>query len=192
LIGPHTVAIAGHCVYNNGWFPTGTFTPANDTTDNPSCPNGIPFGNFSPSSISVPSGWWQNHDWNYDYAVMDFPNTNPGNTVGWAGTFTMFGVFNTSFKHYPGDKPAPQFWQQIGSIACQSPACSAEGQRLHHQFDIIPGASGGGFISTSTTQLFGIQSTQDSSCFLFSCSYWNTALKWNTSVFNFFHQFNWP
>ena len=104
------------------------------------------------------------------------------------GTANFVGTLPSILQEYPQDKPSNQYWQQIGSVTTPN---SSTATRIFNYFDIIPGASGAGFINTNTGQLYGIQSTQNSYC-VFTCNYWNEASNWTTTVANFFHQFNWP
>jgi V8-like Glu-specific endopeptidase len=194
MIGPHTAAIAAHCVYDNGFFPKGTFTPAADTGDIPSCPTTAPFGSFVVDWIGVPGGWNHN-EWQYDYAIMEF-GFNLGNTTGWVGTTAppTTGSINSTFEGYPHeDKPWQQMWGQNGSTACTTgyiPPQNCFSSRLHHTFDIKIGASGGGFIRTSDTRLYGIQSTQN---YDFFGGYWNEASTWTAIVQSFFMSWGtWP
>lgn len=195
MIGPHTAAIAAHCVYNNGWIWSQTFTPAKDAGDMPSCPTTDPFGHFGRVEeggagvvITKPSGFSSNQ-WNYDYASIHFSD-NPGDTVGWVGTWVIptSGDYPTTFQGYPGDKPSNTFWGQSGNVNCTyryggSTNCVTTGA-LNHLLDIWPGDSGGGIIRGSG--LIGIQSTESYSCTLWACANWNTARTWTSTLYAFF------
>jgi V8-like Glu-specific endopeptidase len=210
MIGPHTAATAAHCVYKpgTGWLSGRTFIPAKDSPDLPGCTNPEPFGTFGSTAeghagvfIAVSSGWTDRGDHNYDFAMLDFTD-NPGNLVGFSGTtFPALGNVTAQHQGYPLGKPMfPQYWGQTATVGCgESNACpyypggQTYNARFVHYMDQTDGDSGSGIIRTDTSQLIAIMSTENKSCFFWSCSYWNEGTAWTPTVFNFFHQFNdWP
>lgn len=81
FVGPHTVATAGHCVYNasyGGWAISIRVIPAK---------NGFsePYGSQYCSNLWSVGGWVNSALDEYDYGALILPNDTLGNLVGWYG-----------------------------------------------------------------------------------------------------------
>ena len=182
MIGRSTAVSAAHCFYNNGWISTNKMVPAADGASEP-------WGDY-PSyliSFTIPGGWNADGDWDYDYAVIEFgfSGTYPGDTTGWLGTIDDYDN-REEIDGFPDDKPVPQLWGGYAGVFDQSDT------RRQHDIDIIPGDSGSGMYMQRNHQVDGIQSTQNYSWF-FGYTYWNEATRWNSTLYNFFHQYGlWP
>lgn len=117
LIGPDTVATAGHCVFSKEykvWATNVVVTPGRNAGT-------APFGTCGAKLLHSVKGWTQNLDSGYDYGAIKL-NCKIGNTVGWFGyrstpaipvSLTGTGV---SIAGYPGDKAYGTMWKHSGSI----------------------------------------------------------------------------
>ena len=110
MIGPNTVATAGHCVHSGGsagsWYSGLVAWPGRNGA---SAPYG---GCASKLSYSV-SGWTVNGDEQFDYGVIKL-NCTIGNTVGWYGYFWQSASLSglpTLVSGYPGEKAFGTQWR---------------------------------------------------------------------------------
>jgi glutamyl endopeptidase len=109
MIGPNTVATAGHCVHTGGaggaWRPVASFRiyPGRDGALSP-------YGVCTARTLYSVVGWTNSANEEYDYGAIKL-NCTVGNTVGWFGmTTTAPTLFPSIVGGYPGDKPLTQ-WQ---------------------------------------------------------------------------------
>ena len=149
MIGPSTALCAAHCFYQNGWITSTGITFGADTV----APT-APFGTFLADSLTLP-GAWNNTEWDWDFAVLEFSPTRPdlGRQTGWFGTGQNFNGAKTMIG-YPNDKPVPSPWIRSGTFT------AAPGSRYEHNLDVIPGDSGAGVYDNGDDRCNGIQSTQ--------------------------------
>lgn len=200
IIGPHTAATAAHCVMSTSGYYFGDVFGGNacngpqDCTayacNNHVCGAGFapafdsaspstPYGTFVPTGVSVPSGW-VGGNYSYDYAMLTFSTTFPG----WIGTYdTSTGT--QEMAGYPQDKDAGhEMWYKSGTVTATTST------RRQHNLDTMHGDSGAALFWTDTSTgnyyLTGINSTENHSCFFWSCSYWNEASRWNSTTYAFF------
>ncbi|SDW39577.1 glutamyl endopeptidase [Marininema mesophilum] len=115
FINANTVVTAGHCVYNtdiNKWANWSTVTPGRDG-------NNAPYGTYNSNSFHSVSGWINNEDTNYNYAVIKL-NSDIGNRVGYFGLRFQSGPLmgaEETISGYPGDKPYGTQWRQNDRIS---------------------------------------------------------------------------
>ncbi len=108
MIGPNTVATAGHCVHSGGaagaWYPVSSFRiyPGRDGASSP-------YGVCTARTLYSVTGWTNSANEEYDYAAIKL-NCTVGNTVGWFGiTSATPSYFPSIIGGYPGDKPLTQW-----------------------------------------------------------------------------------
>jgi glutamyl endopeptidase len=114
LIGPNTVATAGHCV-NAGrggpWSTNMRFYPGRNGAS-------APFGFCSARTLFSVVGWVTSGNEEYDYGAVKL-NCTVGNVTGW------FGFYATGFSQvglsvlltgYPAEKPSATQWGGGGDI----------------------------------------------------------------------------
>lgn len=110
MIGPKTVATAGHCIYDtsSGSFAgTATVSPGRNGTS-------YPYGSVKSTRYFIPSGW-RSGNTNYDYGAIELSEPI-GNTVGYFGySYTTSSLVGTTvtISGYPGDKTAGTQWQRF-------------------------------------------------------------------------------
>lgn len=109
LIGPNTVATAGHCVHTGG--PGGAWRPRTSFRIYPGRNGTVsPYGVCTARSLHSVAGWTNSSNEEYDYGAIKL-NCSVGNTVGWFGmTSATPAYFPTIVGGYPGDRPLTQ-WQ---------------------------------------------------------------------------------
>ncbi|MBU8785919.1 trypsin-like serine protease [Bacillus glycinifermentans] len=133
LIGPKTVATAGHCVYDTAsrsFAGTATVSPGRNGS-------AYPYGSVTSTRYFIPSGW-QSGNSNYDYAAIELSQPI-GNTVGYFGysyTASSLAGANVTISGYPGDKTTGTQWQMSGTIAL------SETYKLQYAIDTYGGQSG--------------------------------------------------
>lgn len=134
LIGPNTVATAGHCIYNPGsrkWASYATVTPGRDGSSKP-------YGSANAVRLFAPSGWVNNGDTNYDYGAIKL-DSDIGYSTGWLGYRWTSGNLNgtpETISGYPGDKPYGTQWQHKDQIR------QSYTYKLHYANDTYGGQSG--------------------------------------------------
>ena len=108
MIGPNTVATAGHCVHSGGaagaWYPVSSFRiyPGRDGASSP-------YGVCTARRLYSVTGWTTSANEEYDYGAIKL-NCTVGNTVGWFGITTATpSYFPSIIGGYPGDKPLTQW-----------------------------------------------------------------------------------
>jgi len=178
MIGPSTALCAAHCFYQNGWITSAGITFGADTVAPTS-----PFGTFLADSLTLP-GAWNNTEWDWDFAVLEFSPTRPdlGRQTGWFGTGENFNGWKIMIG-YPNDKPVPSPWIKGGTFT------AAPGSRYEHNIDVISGDSGAGVYDSGDIRCNGIQSTQ----WYNPSRVWNEVRRWDATTYNFFAAYgNWP
>ena len=149
MIGPDTVATAGHCVHSGGsfgsWYPTDSYRiyPGRDGAASP-------YGVCTARNIHSVVGWTSNGDEEYDYGAIKL-NCTVGNTVGWFG-FAATEPTNlpTIIGGYPGDKQLTQ-WTSSDRVRAFSV------RQIFYNNDTIGGQSGSGVWHDPTgPYIFGI------------------------------------
>jgi glutamyl endopeptidase len=108
MIGPNTVATAGHCVHSGGaagaWYSVASFRiyPGRDGASSP-------YGVCTARSLHSVTGWTVSGNEEYDYGAIKL-NCTVGNTVGWFGITSATPTdFPSIIGGYPGDKPLTQW-----------------------------------------------------------------------------------
>lgn len=134
MIGPNTVATAGHCVHTGGsagaWRPRASFQiyPGRNGTASP-------YGVCTARALYSVTGWTTSANEEYDYGAIKL-NCTVGNTVGWFGMTTATPTnFPSIVGGYPGDKPLTQ-WQGSDRVRALST------RQAFYQNDTIGGMSG--------------------------------------------------
>lgn len=142
MIGPNTVATAGHCVHSGGsagaWYPTSSYRIYPGRNGSAS-----PYGVCTARTLYSVVGWTSNGNEEYDYAAIKL-NCTVGNTVGWFGFAAVTPTnFPTIIGGYPGDKPLEQ-WSSSDRVRALST------RQLFYRNDTIGGQSGSGVWYDST------------------------------------------
>lgn len=132
LIGPDTVATAGHCVAkggSNSFYQTSTYRiyPAyNGYT-------GVaPYGSCTARSINSVYGWTRDNNANYDYGAIKLTCT-VGYTTGWMGWWWQSADMTGNFvglNGYPSDH-YPRQYTSFGYVRITQP------QQLYYDNDTI-------------------------------------------------------
>jgi glutamyl endopeptidase len=134
LIGPHTVATAGHCVYDpnqHKWASYARVYPGRNGDE-------LPYGSANAQVLYSVVGWTQNGDSNYDYGAIKL-DSDIGNDAGWFGyrwqTGSMDGIWE-NISGYPGDKTYGTQWEDRDQIRQTAP------RKLFYANDTYGGQSG--------------------------------------------------
>jgi glutamyl endopeptidase len=132
MIGPRTVATAGHCVHSGGsrgaWHSKVRVFPAFDY-------NFAPYSGCAASSLFSVAGWVGSADERFDYGAIGLGCT-VGNRTGWFGFRTNAGVNTpTIITGYPGDKSLTM-WQS------SDVARAVTAKQLFYTNDTVGGMSG--------------------------------------------------
>jgi glutamyl endopeptidase len=134
MIGPDTVATAGHCVHTGG--PGGEFR--RDVVVYPGRNGGLsPYGSCTAKRLYTVDRWVAASDDRYDYGAIKL-NCRIGLTTGWYGLYRTSGSLTgepSTITGYPGDKPLT-LWQSVDRIRV------TQARRLFYQNDTIGGMSG--------------------------------------------------
>lgn len=135
MIGPNTVATAGHCVHTGGsngsWRQNVRVYPGADGSSKP-------YGSCAARSLHSVSGWTRSRNEEYDYGAIKLGSCNIGSRVGWFGFTTAGpGGLPALVGGYPGDKPLTQ-WQGMDNVDATS------GRQVFYAADTIGGMSGSG------------------------------------------------
>ncbi|WP_225891024.1 trypsin-like serine peptidase [Streptomyces dioscori] len=153
LIGPHTIATAGHVVYikgsgvaaRDGWAQSIQVMPGRNGAS-------LPFGSITCTNFRSVTGWTDNGDENFDYGAIITPS-DIGSTVGWFG----FGVWSDSdllkttgnIAGYPGDKAAGTLWYAARGID------SVAARKVYYDIDTAGGQSGSSVYRVDNSDRFG-------------------------------------
>jgi glutamyl endopeptidase len=137
LIGPDTVATAGHCVHeggtssSSGWSTNVRFFAGRNGNSNP-------YGGCNGVELHTVNGWFANQNEAYDYGVVKL-DCNVGNTVGYFGfywqTATLVGKAAT-VRGYPGDKTFGTQWTHTKTVTANT------ANQVFYQVDTAGGQSG--------------------------------------------------
>ncbi len=132
LIGPNTVATAGHCVYgSSGWATNVRVYPGRNGSY-------APYGSCTAKWLASVYGWTNGFNRDYDYGVIKL-NCSVGNTVGWFG-FRWQSASHTGspsyISGYPGDKAYGTQWRSNDYVR------STTTRRLYYANDTAGGMSG--------------------------------------------------
>jgi glutamyl endopeptidase len=133
LIGPRHVLTAGHCVYNidnNKWYKRIEFSPGHNGDQ-------FPYGTVGWKKALAVSGWTDNHDERFDYAMIVL-DRDIGEQTGWLGFAyeEPMRPYLININGYPGDKPAGTMWHaecQIGEV---------KAEKIYYPCDTYGGMSG--------------------------------------------------
>ncbi len=171
FIGPHTVATAGHCVYNGGWARSIQVIPGRDGAS-------APFGSqtVGTSNLRTVTGWIQFGTPLYDYGVIIMPDDTMGNRVGWFGfaNFDDSTIMNLTgnLSGYPSDKPfGTQWWDAKGMIG-------VDADQVYYLIDMIPGHSGSPVWRTVNNQRYAFAINT------YQTNQYNFGKRINQTVFN--------
>jgi glutamyl endopeptidase len=134
MIGPNTVATAGHCVHTGG--PGGAFRPVASFRIYPGRDGAAsPYGFCTARTLFTVVGWAGASNEEFDYGAVKL-NCAIGNVVGWFGMTTADPtLFPTIVGGYPGDKPLTQ-WQGSDRVRALSV------RQAFYRNDTIGGMSG--------------------------------------------------
>ena len=132
LIGPDTVATAGHCVYgSSGWATNVTVYPGRSGSS-------LPYGSCSYRTLYTVNGWVSSRSPEYDYGAIKL-NCTVGYSTGWFG-FRWQSASLTGqpsyISGYPGDKPYGTQWRSNDYVRI------TETRRLFYANDTYGGHSG--------------------------------------------------
>lgn len=147
LIGPHTVATAGHCIYDPGtgrWASWAKVYPGRNGSS-------TPYGYANATNFYSVSGWTQNGDTNYDYGAIKL-DRDIGNSTGWFGYRYASGSMNgiaQNISGYPGDKAYGTQWQHADQIR------ETYTYKLHYANDTYGGQSGSPVYETNNSSCGG-------------------------------------
>jgi len=178
MIGPHTIATAGHCVYLadlGGWATSITAYPGR---------NGLlaPFGSYDAEHWYAKKKWINREKPKFDFAAINI-GTDIATTVGTFGFAynaddTFFQERSITVRGYPGDKPEATLWTMDGAIAQVNPT------RFFYEIDTAGGQSG--------SPMYGNWGSECDPCGFAIHTYgvggtWtlNSATRITSSVFNF-------
>lgn len=179
LISRSTAITAAHCVYNNGWYPTPfvAFGAQNYYAGQAYAIK--PFGEYLPSSITIPNAWISGGQSLYDYAVVEFSPSYPGDYTGWLGAQQNNNISRSNYYH--GD------FAQWSSNALYSYGAVNSGGFIRHQIDVFSSqgsASGAAFYdANSRVNSFFIREDYATSPSK------NVNRAWDGAVYNFFHTY---
>jgi glutamyl endopeptidase len=135
LIGPNTVATAGHCVHPGGggsFYPVSSYRIYSGRNGTSS-----PYGSCTARKLFSVTGWTAQGKDDFDYGAIKL-NCNIGNTTGWYGYFWQSGSLNglpTIINGYPGDKPLTQ-WKSTDQVRV------TQTRRVFYKNDTVGGMSG--------------------------------------------------
>ncbi|MFO1129508.1 MAG: serine protease [Rhodospirillales bacterium] len=134
MIGPDTVATAGHCVHSGGrlgtWRQDVVVFPGRNG-------NQSPYGSCTAKRLYTVAAWKDEAKIAYDYGAIKL-NCDIGLTTGWYGLFWQKGSMNglpTNINGYPGDRPLTQ-WSSADKVTV------TQKLRLFYRNDTVGGMSG--------------------------------------------------
>jgi glutamyl endopeptidase len=140
LIGPNTVATAGHCVHQGNagvWSTNVRFYPARNGSSSP-------FGSCAAGTLFSVAGWVDEGNEDFDYGAVKL-NCSVGSTTGFFGFFWQAGSLSglpVQVSGYPSDKTAWTHWSTSGDIAVSETA------KTRYRHDTAAGQSGGPVFET--------------------------------------------
>ncbi len=114
MIGPDTVATAGHCVYDPNqkeWASWARVYPGRNG-------NEAPYGSANAKRFYSVTGWTVQGNHNFDYGAIKL-DKNLGNQTGWLGYRWQTGSLNgvrENVSGYPGDKDYGTQWEHRDQI----------------------------------------------------------------------------
>jgi glutamyl endopeptidase len=154
MVGPHTVATAGHCLHQGaggflGWHNVGSFRlyPGRDGSSIPyTCPGGA---TVQAAELWTNQAWMDGFGEVYDYGAIT-TTCDIGTIVGWYGYLNTQGVNQTGLPNwtqgYPGDKAFGTQWRARNcSTNATFAQCVVRANTLRQLFyrnDTFPGQSG--------------------------------------------------
>lgn len=108
MIGPNSVATAGHCVYSksNGWASSITVIPAVNGTSKP-------YGTATMTSMECGGNWYKDENNQDDWGIIRV-NKNIGKSTGWLGLRWQSASYNNQYLYangYPAEY-CPQYFEQ--------------------------------------------------------------------------------
>lgn len=114
MIGPDTVATAGHCIFDpdqKKWASWAKVYPGRDG-------DRLPYGYAQASRLYSVVGWTQQGNSNYDYGAIKL-DKDVGKKTGWFGYRWQSGSFDdtqVNVSGYPGDKDFGTQWEHRDQI----------------------------------------------------------------------------
>ena len=134
LIGPHTVATAGHCVRDPGlgWaIQAHAYAALNGKK--------APYPSAHGVEFYTVTGWIETFAPEFDYGAIQL-DTDLGTRTGWLGMSivdkTTLQKMSVRVTGYPADKPFRTMWTMAGPVARVTPL------RLYYAIDTYAGQSG--------------------------------------------------
>lgn len=134
MIGPHTVATAGHCVHSGGsngqWATWARVYPGKNGSSNP-------YGYANATNFKSVVGWTQNGNHEYDYGAIQL-DRNIGNSTGWFGfrwQAASYAGEAETITGYPGEKNGTM-WTHENRVHYDTE------RKLYYQNDTTGGQSG--------------------------------------------------
>lgn len=133
MIGPNSVATAGHCVYSksNGWASSITVIPAVNGTSKP-------YGTATMTSMECGGNWYKDENNQDDWGIIRV-NKNIGKSTGWLGLRWQSASYNNQYLYangYPAEYPNYMYYG-YGKVT----SCSA--RTIVGNWDLSGGQSGG-------------------------------------------------
>ncbi|MCG8347939.1 MAG: serine protease [Chloroflexales bacterium] len=131
LIGPDTVATAGHCIHNGNWASNVRVYPGRSSSS-------TPYGSCGATRLYSVTGWTRDRNRDYDYGAIKL-NCDVGDTTGWFGFRWQSSSMNgqsTYLAGYPGDKSYATMWRHDDQVR------ETRSRRLYYANDTYGGQSG--------------------------------------------------
>jgi V8-like Glu-specific endopeptidase len=134
IIGPRTVATAGHCVYDPGlgWAERARAYPAANGAQ-------APFGFAEGQEFFTVQGWVDSHQAEFDYGAIELDRPL-GDQTGWVGMAVLdkkqLRRLLVRVTGYPADKTPHTMWTMAGRVRRLTPL------RVFYAADTSPGESG--------------------------------------------------
>jgi glutamyl endopeptidase len=134
LIGPDTVATAGHCVHggpDSTWHENVEVHPGRNGSKSP-------YGSCTARALYSVTGWTEHGREDFDYGAIKL-RCKVGIATGWFGFWwqqaTLAGLEEV-LAGYPGDKATGQQWKGSGPVGASS------SRQVFYAVDTAPGQSG--------------------------------------------------
>lgn len=131
MIGPNTVATAGHCLHNGSWATNVRVYPGRNGSS-------TPYGSCGATRLYSVTGWTSSRSPEYDYGAIKL-NCTIGNSTGWFGFRWQSASLTgqpTYLSGYPGDKTYGTQWRSNDSVRITAT------RRLYYANDTYGGHSG--------------------------------------------------